>query len=81
MVTGSFDKTAKIWDAVSGTELLTLKGARCATFSSDGARVVTGNTDNTAKFWGAVDWTISKEELEKQKLERYQAWLKNHSPQ
>ncbi len=81
MVTGSYDNTAKIWDAVSGKELQTLRGyvVNSAAFSSDGKRVVTGSMDNTAKIWDAVDWTLTKEQFEKQRLEHYQAWLKKNA--
>jgi WD40 repeat protein len=51
------DKTAKIWDARTGAELLTLKGhihgVRSASFSDDGTRVVTGSGDWTARVWDA----------------------------
>ena len=53
----SDDKTAKVWDATSGAEVLTLKGhtgcVRSASFSPDGSRVVTGSDDKTAKVWDA----------------------------
>jgi hypothetical protein len=82
VVTGSFDKTAKLWDGQSGQELLTLKGhadrVRSVAFSPDGRRVVTGSLDKTAKLWTAVDLNLTREQLEKQKLERYQAWLKRN---
>jgi len=46
IVTGSEDKTVKVWDATSGRELFTLKGHRgfvlSVKFSPDGQRVVTG---------------------------------------
>ena len=46
IVTGSGDKTAKVWDAQSGAEVLTLKGhtgaVTSASFSPDGSRIVTG---------------------------------------
>jgi WD40 repeat protein len=50
-VTGSADQTAKVWDAKTGAELLTLKGympAGIVAFSPDGTRIVTGST--TAKL-------------------------------
>ena len=46
IVTGSSDRTAKVWDAKTGAELLTLKGhtggVSSASFSPDGSRIVTG---------------------------------------
>ena len=57
IVTGGGDKTAKVWDAQSGQELLTLKGhslgVNSVAFSPDGRRIVTGSGDNTAKVWDA----------------------------
>lgn len=51
------DKTAKVWDATTGAELLTLKGhtddVMSASFSPDGSRIVTGGQDNTVKVWDA----------------------------
>ena len=57
VVTASLDRTAKVWDAKSGAEVLTLKGhtdsVRSASFSPDGSRVVTASRDGTAKVWDA----------------------------
>ena len=57
IVTGSMDKTAKVWDAGSGHELLTLKGhtqdVKSVAYSPDGKRIVTGSFDSTAKVWDA----------------------------
>jgi len=51
------DSTANVWDAVSGSLLLDLKGhsAKISTvqFSSDGLKIVTASMDNTAKVWDA----------------------------
>ncbi len=52
---GSYDETAKVWDAKSGKDLLTLRGkpGRSVAFSPDGGRIVTGSEDKTAKVWDA----------------------------
>ncbi len=59
IVTASYDKTAKVWDAKSGAEILTLKGhtdyVHSASFSPDGSRIVTASGDKTAKVWDAED--------------------------
>ncbi len=57
ILTASWDKTAKVWDAVTGREIVTLKGhdgVYSAAFSPDGKRVVTGASDFTA-IRGEVD--------------------------
>ena len=56
-VTAGGDGTAKVWDARSGAEVLTLKGhaggVTSAGFSPDGTRVVTASEDRTAQVWDA----------------------------
>jgi tetratricopeptide (TPR) repeat protein len=55
VVTGSWDKTARLWDASTGTSV----GAAMkhdgpvwsVAFSPDGTRVVTGSWDKTARLW------------------------------
>ena len=67
ILTGSWDKTAKVWDAATGRELLTLKGLShwvlSAAFSPDGKRIVTGGGEfgsqgvpvqTEAKVWDAA---------------------------
>ncbi len=56
IVTGSFDNTARVWDARSGAEVLSLKGhadISSVSFSPDGTRIVTGSEDGTARVWDA----------------------------
>ncbi len=57
IVTASTDKTAKVWNAESGKELLTLTGhgdtLLSASFGPDGRRIVTASGDKTAKVWDA----------------------------
>jgi hypothetical protein len=59
LATGGEDRTAKVWDAASGRELLTLKGHAgwvwSASWSPDGTRLATGSEDGTAKVWDAAD--------------------------
>jgi WD40 repeat protein/serine/threonine protein kinase len=58
IVTGSYDRTAKVWQAATGRELLTLSGhtsyIRTVAFSPDGLRIATGSDDKTAKVWDAA---------------------------
>ena len=55
VVTASLDKTARVWDADSGTTIASLQGHTAtvlsATFSPDGKRVVTASWDMTARVW------------------------------
>jgi eukaryotic-like serine/threonine-protein kinase len=58
LVTTSYDKSARIWDAATGLEISRLVGhddrVRSAAFSADGTRVVTGSFDKTARIWDAA---------------------------
>jgi tetratricopeptide (TPR) repeat protein len=57
IVTRSADRTAKVWDARTGSPLLELKGhtsvVTSAAFSPDGSRIVTTSLGQTAKVWDA----------------------------
>lgn len=57
VITASDDKTARIWDARTGVEILSIVGhegyVNTATFSPDAARVVTASDDRTAGIWDA----------------------------
>ena len=58
IATGSFDGTAKVWDAVTSRELFTIPGhpgeVLYASFSPDGRRLATSSEDHTAKVWDAI---------------------------
>jgi hypothetical protein len=54
VLTGSEDRTAKLWDVASGKliSVFSHQGAvRCANFSPDGLTILTASADNTAKLW------------------------------
>jgi WD40 repeat protein len=57
IVTTSWDKTARIWDAATGKHRPVLRGhilaLRHAAFSADSKRVVTASDDDTARVWDA----------------------------
>jgi len=57
ILTASWDKTAKLWDATSGKLLVAFahQGAvNSATFSPDGAQILTASADHSARLWEAV---------------------------
>ncbi|THC88950.1 hypothetical protein EYZ11_011604 [Aspergillus tanneri] len=55
IVSGSPDKTIKLWDAQAGSLLRTLQGhfgpVSSVAFSPDGQRIVSGSGDETIKLW------------------------------
>ena len=56
ILTASWDKTAKLWEAGSGNLIMTFThnaAVNAAKFSPDGTRVVTASADKTAKLWDA----------------------------
>jgi WD40 repeat protein len=56
VVSGSFDKTLKVWDVATGECVATLEGHServvGVAISPDGRRVVSGSHDQTLKLWG-----------------------------
>jgi hypothetical protein len=58
IVTASWDRTVRIWDATTGAELSALRGheeqVQSAAFSPDGDRIVTASRDLTARIWNAA---------------------------
>jgi Tol biopolymer transport system component len=64
IVSGSNDKTIKVWDAQTGQETLTLEGHEYAvtmvSFSPDGKRIVSGGEGGTVKVWNISPLATSK---------------------
>ena len=62
IVTASGDGTARIWDAITGTLIHTLRGSRgqitSAQFSHDNTRIVTNTDERTARIWDAKTGTL-----------------------
>src|ERR1700731_4841346 len=58
IVSGSDEKTVRLWDAGTGAHLQTLKGhsdpVTSVSFSPDGTRIVSGSWDETVRLWDAV---------------------------
>ena len=57
ILTASWDKTAKLWDAASGKLVASFAHQGIvwhAAFSSDGTRILTASADKTAKLWDAA---------------------------
>jgi WD40 repeat protein len=61
VVSGSWDRTVRLWDAVTGATLQTLEGhlnsVYSVAFSPDGKQVVSGSVDRTVRLWDAVTGT------------------------
>ncbi|MBA2307058.1 hypothetical protein H0W26_02910, partial [Candidatus Dependentiae bacterium] len=55
VLTGSWDKTARLWDVTTGKQLHILeghmKGVNSVAYSPDGTTLLTGSEDNTTCVW------------------------------
>jgi WD40 repeat protein len=62
VLSGSADRTIKLWDAATGAMLRTFEGhsdeVNSVVFSPDGTRVLSGSEDKTIKLWDAATGTM-----------------------
>lgn len=64
IVSGSGDRTIRLWDAASGAEVPpTMEGHRrnvqAVSFSPDGTRIVSGSHDNTIRVWDVISGALA----------------------
>src|SRR5690606_11856471 len=61
IASGSWDKTVRVWDVVTGTSTATFEGHSnvviSVTFSPDGKLIASGSHDKTVRVWDAVTGT------------------------
>ena len=64
IVSGSWDKSVRVWDASSGELMNTLEGhtgwVRSVSFSPDGSRIVSGSDDSSVRVWDASSGELLK---------------------
>ncbi|PPQ89030.1 hypothetical protein CVT25_003940, partial [Psilocybe cyanescens] len=58
IVSGSWDNSVRVWDALTGHEKLVLNGhtnsVHSVAFSSDGRHIVSGSSDKSVRVWNAL---------------------------
>ena len=63
LVSGSWDKTVKVWDVASGREVLSIPGNTdrvcCVANTPDSRRIVSGGYDNKLRIWDATTGTLT----------------------
>ena len=63
IVTGSADKTLKIWDVSTGYDQATLHGhadmVNCCTVSKDGRWIISGSEDRSVRIWDAAEASLA----------------------
>ncbi|KAH7363989.1 hypothetical protein BKA65DRAFT_127019 [Rhexocercosporidium sp. MPI-PUGE-AT-0058] len=73
VVSGSYDKTVRLWDAATGALQQTLEGhsgdVTSVAFSPDGKQVVSGSWDETLRLWDAATGALQ------QTLEGYSGYV------
>ena len=72
IVSGSYDKTIRVWDSTSGSELMVLNGHKdrvnSVAFSSDGLKIVSGSSDKSIRIWDLGTGSDSETSFVERKL-------------
>jgi WD40 repeat protein len=78
IVSGSYDGTVRIWDAVTGELQQTLPGhtyfVKSVAWSPDSTRIVSGSRDKTVRIWDAVTGELQQTLTGHTDWVRYVAW-------
>jgi WD40 repeat protein len=65
VVSGSYDKTVRIWNVTTGEVEAELKGhtdsVMSVAFAQDGSRVVSGSDDKTVRIWNVTTGEVEAE--------------------
>ncbi|KAG6876427.1 hypothetical protein C0992_013006, partial [Termitomyces sp. T32_za158] len=73
IVSGSFDNSVQVWNALTGEQVQKLQGhnhlVTSVAFSPDGTQIVSGSYDNSVRVWNALTGK------QVQKLENHNHWV------
>ena len=65
LLTGSYDRTARLWDTATGAEIRRFKGHESeissVAFAPDGATLIIGSHDGTARLWNVATGMLEYE--------------------
>jgi WD40 repeat protein len=58
IISGSYNKTVRLWDAITGVLLYTLEGHSSSVdlvaFSPDSKQIISGSRDKTVRLWNTA---------------------------
>jgi WD40 repeat protein len=74
LVSGSWDKTVRLWSVASGKLLKTMEGhllsVMSVAFHPNGKQVASGSLDNTARIWTVCEWSDRTHHLFGEEMKR-----------
>ena len=79
IVSGSWDKSVQVWDALTGGKLKELKGhtnlVTLVAFSPDGNHIISGSYNNLAQVWDSRSLYIRERIVVSNRYGQYTGWL------